>query len=74
VAIARNPELFRTGRKVMKEGMSNAGKKEQRQADRRLTKEVQEAKRAGQDLNEAEGNVEKRTAPTRHSTSDQKTK
>ena len=58
----------------MKEGVSNAGKKEQRQADQRLTKEVKEAKQEGQDLDTAQGNVEGRTAPTRHSTGDQKTK
>ena len=58
----------------MKEGVSNAGKKEQRQADERLTKEVKEAHDAGQDLDEAQENVDARTAPTRHSTSDQKTK
>lgn len=58
----------------MDESVSNAGKKEQRQADQRLTKEVKEAKQAGQDLDEAQENVDARTAPTRHSTGDQKTK
>ena len=58
----------------MKEGVSNAGKKEQRQADRRLTKEVKEARDSGQDLDEAQENVDARTTPTRHSTGDQKTK
>lgn len=51
----------------MKEGLTNAGKKEQRQFNQILQKEVKEGRQSVK-------NAEARTAPRQHSTKHAKTK